>query len=106
MELEIVEVLGTSGVTRFRAQIRSWQYALPTPEGLIILCGMSPTLCTFGSAPGVLCFDETPSLEAERHVNWEAEKEEAHMVCDLLPFIKRGWLCVVVLGPTDFRCEK
>ena len=46
MELEIVEVLGTSGVTGFRAQIRSWQYALPTPEGLIILCGMSPTLCT------------------------------------------------------------
>ena len=56
MELEIVEILGTSGVTGFRAQIRSWQYALPTPEGLIILCGMSPTLCTFGSAPGVLCF--------------------------------------------------
>lgn len=40
-------------------------------------------------------------------MNWEAEKKEAHLVCDLLPFIKREkGLCVVVLGPTDFHCEK
>lgn len=40
-------------------------------------------------------------------MNWEAEKKEAHLVCDLLPFIKREkGLCVVVLGPTNFHCEK
>lgn len=33
MEPKSVEVLGTSGVTGFRAQIRSWQYAWPNSRG-------------------------------------------------------------------------
>lgn len=81
-----------------------------------LVCPGLPSSAGFSDAPGLHPFksqpwnaapmlDETPVLEAERGVTWEAEKKEVSSVWQMLPSI-RGGGCVWVYWTGRFQLKR